>query len=1509
MWKRNFGVTGVLVALFAGVALGQSPTAAKVFDLGRLNRDEFISTLCIQGIANRSGANLYLMASNHPGVYGPHYSHLWSGADSTWKNYYNICKSKPFNSPVPDMDSLVKLYKTTLNSQLILYDTNVESEDIVAATYAGINTCLPVTPAMKARQTPGMRGVYGFVDENMGTDVFQKVFCVPGPPVDTIFGQQPQNSITIKGGDFLELTKNSSTDWIGAWLNGVVIDCATYPYLAIRVNKDTLNGAVIVKLKAPWSPEPLVFPTINNNGIYFLSIPDSFRQKGVVEFERLEINLWGPGAIRRAEVDWVISCRTNNLSTRVRKNLLDEEGSTTTLWSSQTGTTLTSITFRDSDTTQALRAQNNSQTIKGWIRTQNCTLNVSKLSRIVIRIDSCNGYWSLDVKQSSSGTWTNLQNMRSDTGTFRYSWPTGPEWNGVVSVDVRVNDSLKNKRIVLNSLRAIALPLDSIGWTVRDSLMGKFDPPDRYHAQQWAYNTLFNDQGRTGDIGFSAGGAEALGLDYVVGNKGYAFKLDNERTTPDPDEKTIFNNVVGGLSYSACAPIYGWLDNISKNNSEYWYARRTTENGGYIMCTPAQNLSFHAKMGGTVPQQNHDTSAVDTSKVYVALMLSEGDTPKFAFSLFGGSWVVDSAARGSVPFNWGINPVFAEVCPAILEYYYSRRTANDYFFAGSSGVGYTLPFYFDTYHLTNYAAKFKTVGQAADICISDIWQADNDVLNDSFPYATPNLRTYAQTADNVKGFTVMQDVIQGDLAPRGRVTLVTDNVPAVCAYRSFHYWDSYFDTIAYHNDQWWHRGNPQADTFRSVACAWDSIGDTQVEKFGRWQRVLAGRLWEEYVRQGSQTPYFMAVFSPPEPDSQAITFAKGLVDSANALAQQRGKAGLFKFVSLYEMMDAIKKAPNPFTGTVKINNDAKFTNNPNVYLKLTASIRYGQPEYMKFWDADKDTGWIPYSTDSLPWLFRDSTNGTKWIYAQFKSGTNILSDTARDSIVLDATMPFAEIFTPVDSQTVGLGTSVPFVGWSYDFEDHDSLWEIWEDLFPWASGNNKVGTHPFFGSPDTFGFWNSYGVGWHTHALITQDSAKNSDTVAVHVYVADMGDGGSGFAAGFGAYPSSPMNVATDPSGNVYIAETQGSRIRKNSPRRDSLFAFSARRGNDTSGVTWPAAMILKDSTVLWVADGLNDCIKKFDTQGNLLLRFGSHGSDSGHFDQPCGIALDGKNRLWIVDRRNDRIQVYDTTGNFLFGFGSHGTDSGKLDQPYGIAIVVNPQTKSGRLLRGLQGLVWITDAKNNQIQVFDSLGNWKKTIKRPDSLGFDTPTGICTDKHGDIFIADTKNNRIVELNPFGKRLFTFGTQGDSLCQFQNPTGVASSPGGHYLYVADMGNRRVQRFTVIRGDTLGGGGPQAGAVVQLLPLVYELGPAIPNPSKGQTTFRYALPKESRVNMTFYNVAGQVVKELNQGKQKAGYYSIKWDGKSNLGHRVGAGVYFYRLQAGSWAKTRKMVVIR
>lgn len=83
----------------------------------------------------------------------------------------------------------------------------------------------------------------------------------------------------------------------------------------------------------------------------------------------------------------------------------------------------------------------------------------------------------------------------------------------------------------------------------------------------------------------------------------------------------------------------------------------------------------------------------------------------------------------------------------------------------------------------------------------------------------------------------------------------------------------------------------------------------------------------------------------------------------------------------------------------------------------------------------------------------------------------------------------------------------------------------------------------------------------------------------------------------------------------------------------------------------------------------------------------------------------------------------------------------------------------------------------------------------------------------------------------------------------------------------------------------------------------------PNPFRDATETTYWLPSQSEVRLVIYNAEGQIVKESYRGKQKAGQHVSKWDGRSDQGRKVGPGVYFYRIKAGSWTRTRKMVVVR
>lgn len=82
----------------------------------------------------------------------------------------------------------------------------------------------------------------------------------------------------------------------------------------------------------------------------------------------------------------------------------------------------------------------------------------------------------------------------------------------------------------------------------------------------------------------------------------------------------------------------------------------------------------------------------------------------------------------------------------------------------------------------------------------------------------------------------------------------------------------------------------------------------------------------------------------------------------------------------------------------------------------------------------------------------------------------------------------------------------------------------------------------------------------------------------------------------------------------------------------------------------------------------------------------------------------------------------------------------------------------------------------------------------------------------------------------------------------------------------------------------------------------------PNPFNGTTTIRYELPEASFVNVAIYNIRGQTVAILTNTRQLAGQHQIRWDGKNREGRSVPSGVYVYRIKAGKYLKTLKMVLV-
>ena len=83
----------------------------------------------------------------------------------------------------------------------------------------------------------------------------------------------------------------------------------------------------------------------------------------------------------------------------------------------------------------------------------------------------------------------------------------------------------------------------------------------------------------------------------------------------------------------------------------------------------------------------------------------------------------------------------------------------------------------------------------------------------------------------------------------------------------------------------------------------------------------------------------------------------------------------------------------------------------------------------------------------------------------------------------------------------------------------------------------------------------------------------------------------------------------------------------------------------------------------------------------------------------------------------------------------------------------------------------------------------------------------------------------------------------------------------------------------------------------------------PNPFNPSTTISFSLRERGAVSLAVYDVAGRLVRVLIDGVKEAGSHDVAWNGKDSAGRGVASGVYFYRLEAGEFIETRKMVLLR
>ncbi|HMH20175.1 MAG TPA: hypothetical protein VK563_00295 [Puia sp.] len=219
------------------------------------------------------------------------------------------------------------------------------------------------------------------------------------------------------------------------------------------------------------------------------------------------------------------------------------------------------------------------------------------------------------------------------------------------------------------------------------------------------------------------------------------------------------------------------------------------------------------------------------------------------------------------------------------------------------------------------------------------------------------------------------------------------------------------------------------------------------------------------------------------------------------------------------------------------------------------------------------------------------------------------------------------------------------------------------------------------------------------------------------------------------------------------------------------------------------------------------------------LAGTGQSGSNEGlsaTFNVPAGVAIDAAGNVYVADKSNHLIRMITTSGvtslfagNGAPGFNDGASAAAQFFYPAGVAVDTS-------------GNVYVADSGNQRIRKITTSGQVSTLAgsglqgfaEGPGSSArFNSPGGIAVDTIGNIYVADTNNHRIRKISPSGlvSTLAGNGMEGFAngpgiFAQFSSPSGVAVDLSGT-LYVADGNNHRIRMITLAEGvTTLAGSG-------------------------------------------------------------------------------------------------------
>ncbi len=299
-----------------------------------------------------------------------------------------------------------------------------------------------------------------------------------------------------------------------------------------------------------------------------------------------------------------------------------------------------------------------------------------------------------------------------------------------------------------------------------------------------------------------------------------------------------------------------------------------------------------------------------------------------------------------------------------------------------------------------------------------------------------------------------------------------------------------------------------------------------------------------------------------------------------------------------------------------------------------------------------------------------------------------------------------------------------------------------------------------------------------------------------------------------------PTGVTVDPAGNLWISTILGTAAAIEYNEKGTALRYIGKFWNGE--FKEPEGIAVKNGHI-WVADQAWFRVRELSESGEVL------GSISG--GSPQGVTIDSSGNVWVANSEGSTVAEYTESREYKQRL-ANGKVEGEVTNPAGVTIgasgkvwvvnegKLNAFSESGEPLsssitvegaRGLaadsKGDLWATGGAHVQ-EVTES----GSTVRQFGSEGagtgqFKFPAQIAIDTKGNVWVADSGNNRIQEFNERGEYLKTVGSKGKGNGQLEEPYGVAVDTKGN-IWVADTGNNRIQEFNekgeYVRAATVAG---------------------------------------------------------------------------------------------------------